>query len=181
MQLQKKTSFLMLAVLLMCFAHIAPSYAQDQSNNCYIGNVEGISDLSFSMEINISNIDTLAGFQIPFSFNFGQYDIVCDSVSFTGGRCEYFDFFDYEIANDLKIVYISGIAKVEFDLDTPYLAPGDGDIATVYFLVSSVDENTDVTFSQTSLPDEYRDYNFLFWNPLAEEVECVFNFENISF
>jgi hypothetical protein len=48
---------------------VAPVFASD--NVCFIGAVETAGNQAFSVGIGVRNADTLGGFQIPFSFEFG--------------------------------------------------------------------------------------------------------------
>lgn len=164
----------------LTMAMSAFSQTRPTGNICFIGNSTSIGGRSFAIDINLTNTDTLAGFQIPFSFNYGGIGITCDSVSFLGGRCQHFDFLDNKIDSTSKVVYITGISGVSIELDTPPLLPGSGKLATIYFSVERTNINNQVGFTKTRFPDPKRDYSFFFWNLRAEKVECEFSLSPIK-
>ena len=150
-----------MAVLLMPMALWAQMTQNSRNlNTCYIDGFERTSDLSFKIYVNLSNVDTLSGFQLPFSFDLGQVDVVCDSVSFADGRCEYFEMCIDKIDNEAKVVLLNGIAVLDPEGNTPDLAPGDGRIATVYFTASQVDYNSEIVFRASKFPHSGIDFRF---------------------
>jgi hypothetical protein len=98
------------------------AYAEE--NFCYLGEMSIVGDQSFLVEIVVSNSDTLAGFQIPFSYDYGNISVECDSVAFAGGACEDFSSQKTEIYSETNVVYLSAIQNVHAtDYNDP-LYPG---------------------------------------------------------
>jgi hypothetical protein len=161
-------------IAILPFLLVGLGNAQTATDSCYIGNVNSNGGHSFSIEINISNTDTLAGFQIPFSFSYGNIGITCDSVSYLGSRCQHFDCLYAKIDSTAKTVFLMGISGVNVDLDTPPLLPGSGKIATIYFSVSSVSQNVEVNIVKTRIRDQFRDFSFTFWDVRGESIQSSF-------
>jgi len=153
--------------------------ASAQENACTLGEARVIPPASFSLEIVIANTDTLAGFQIPFSFDYEGIPIACDSISFAGGDCRDFGFQDVKIDNQAKIAYLAATNNGRVEDNISPLAPGRHPVARAYFSVERVDLTTDVTFGQSRYPHDRLDFSFLMWTPQAEEVKASFNFSNL--
>jgi hypothetical protein len=168
------------ALILFPLMLFSTSLVLAQGNTCTLGEVRTTSSRAFSLEIVISNTDTLAGFQIPFNFAYGNVGISCDSISFRGGACEGFGFQDIKIDNAHKLAYLSAIYDASVDDHNTPLAPGRHKVATAFFAVDRVDNSLQVAFEQSRIPDEYRDYSFLFWTPTAEEVPATFSLGNLK-
>jgi hypothetical protein len=169
----------LLAFLAIILITMPLGSAVAQENNCTTGDVQMLGSNSFSMEIIITNTDTLAGFQIPFSFDYAGIPINCESVSFVGGDCRDFGFHDTKVDNQTKMVYLAATNNGSIDDDVPPLTPGRHLIAKVYFSVERTDEERSVNFQVTQFPDERLDYSFLMWTPQAEEVPATFSFSNL--
>jgi hypothetical protein len=155
--------------------------AQSLGNTCTLNSLKPISGRSFAIDIDITNSDTLAGFQIPFSFNYGDIGITCDSVSFVSGRCQKFDCLFGKIDSTAKTVFLMGISGVNIDLKTPPLLPGSGKIATIYFSFKESPRNRMVNLKETKIPDKYRDFSFMFWDTRGEKVNASCNFGQVKF
>ncbi|MCP4649765.1 MAG: hypothetical protein GY853_06750, partial [PVC group bacterium] len=155
-------------ILLVCICFCPLLHAQNNTNTCSIGNINALGGRSFGIDINLANEDTIAGFQMPFSFDFENIGITCDSIDFAGGRCANFDFLDVKIDNEAKEAYLTGISKAGIDTETSELMPGSGKIASIYFTVSQIDRDKNIRFLRSQFPDLERDFIFAFWNHRAE-------------
>ncbi len=173
----KRIGFFLLFVLMSV---IYPAHSIAQSNSCSLGEVNIIDGGAFSVEIVVTNSDTLAGFQIPFSFDYGDIDVTCDSISYIGGDCENFASLETNIAEETKTVYLAVIQNTEPNNNNEPLYPGTHIVARAYFTLADVDQNQNLAFAQTILADEYRDFSLLMWTPEAEEVPCSFDFGSLN-
>lgn len=164
-------------ILILLISHI-PLRAGD--NSCSLGDVRSIDDNSISVEIQISNTDTLAGFQIAFSFDYGDITVVIDSMTYIGGACEDFDSHMIRIDNENGRGFLAALYMlIPDDNDLPLL-PGIHTVATAYFTFDDVDPNRSLTFEETVIPDKHRDYSLGMWTPAAQEVPCRFNFASLQ-
>ena len=149
-------------------------------NLCQIGELEEYGNGHFSLGVYLENSDTLAGFQVPVSFDFGETVISCDSISFAGGRCQDFEFLDSKIDNGVKIAYLMGISEASTGGSFESLYPGSGEIARHNFTYSGTtgeEEKLKLNRSVWKLGDNKLDYRF--WTPDAVEVRCRFKVDNI--
>ncbi|MEE9553404.1 MAG: hypothetical protein V3W18_03820 [candidate division Zixibacteria bacterium] len=149
-------------------------------NSCSLGEVIVIDDNSISVEIQISNTDTLAGFQIPFSFSYGEIEVNCDSLVYAGAACEDFASAVINIDNDNQMVYFAAIDNVMLEDNNTPLLPGINTIAIAYFSFDQINQNQNLTFQKTIIPDDYRDYSLLMWTPDSEDVLCSFEFNDLN-
>lgn len=147
------------------------------NNSCSLGDVHTIDDNSISVEIQISNTDTLAGFQIAFSFDYGDITVVIDSMTYTGGACEDFASHIIKIDNENRRGFLAALFMVMPDDSNLPLLPGIHTVATVYFTFDKVDPNRSLTFEEAIIPDDHRDYSLSMWTPAAEKVPSTFDFQ----
>ena len=159
---------------------IFPTGAFASDNLCEIRQLQEYGNSHFSLGVFLENADTLAGFQIPVSFDFGETVISCDSISFTGGRCQDFEFLDSKIDNQVKVAYLMGISEASTGGSFEPLYPGSGEIARLYFTYSGTpgeDQRIKLNRSVWKLGNNKLDYSF--WTPDAVEVRCRFKVDNI--
>ncbi|OQX91765.1 MAG: hypothetical protein B6D58_06445 [candidate division Zixibacteria bacterium 4484_95] len=98
-----------IACLLVMGLAIGDEEKTFDTNTVYFENVTAKPGESFAVKVNIANVDTLSGMQVPIFFRSDKIKLQCDSVSFTGSRCEYFMF------NDIKIPMVCEKCKAEYD------------------------------------------------------------------
>jgi hypothetical protein len=105
---------------------------------------------SFPLQVYLTNIDTLAGVQIPLFFRSDSISLICDSVSFVGSRLENFMF------HDVKIPLTCPECGAKYDMyDNPPKEPGicdkDGmklnqsDQVVFFMAIGTIDPKKDVT------------------------------------
>lgn len=70
---------------------------QGPTNVVSVGTVTARAGESFAVKVNIANVDTLAGAQVPIFFRSETAKLICDSVSFAGSRVEKFMFHDVKL------------------------------------------------------------------------------------
>lgn len=148
-----------------------------KTNVCYSENIEVAKGTSFPVKVFVTNIDTLAGMQVPIYYRSENVDLKCDSVTFKGSRCANFALNDFKIEPKGKTVYFAFIAQTDPSKDVPPLVPGDGQVATLWFTAPK-----DIKAGKVMLdsgpnayyPHEKIDYSFLFWTPEADQVDCVY-------
>jgi len=146
-------------------------------NVCYTENVEIGKGASFPLKVLVSNVDTLAGMQVPIYFRSENVDIRCDSVSFVNSRCSNFAFNDAKIEPVGKTVYFAFIFTVDPNQVVTPLYPGDGLVATLWFTAPK--ETHDGVIKLDSGPNAFFpnpriDYGYHFWTPSALEVEFLY-------
>jgi hypothetical protein len=104
---------------------------------------------TFALKVHLTNIDTLAGVQIPIFFRNDSIKLICDSVSFTGGLLQDFMF------HDVKIPLTCPICKSQFDMfDNPPKQPGicdhdsgelvQSDQVVFFMAISTIDPKREV-------------------------------------
>lgn len=119
------------------------------TNTVYFDEVTTKLGESFAVKVNLANVDTLSGMQVPTFFRSDKIKLQCDSVSFAGGRCEYFMF------NDVKIPMACEKCEAAYDkISTPPKKTGicdkcGGKLAhkgqIVYFsLIDNIDPKLDI-------------------------------------
>ena len=143
-------------------------------NICQIGALERYGNSHFSLGVYLENSDTLAGLQIPVSFDFGETVISCDSISFAGGRCQDFEFLDSKIDNERHIVYISGVSNISAEANNEPLLPGRGEIARIYFTYEGDPGNTQLKIRRARYEMGGNRLEYRFWKPNGTQVRCRF-------
>lgn len=104
---------------------------------------------TFALKVHVTNIDTLAGVQIPLFFRSENIKLTCDSVSFDGGLLENFMF------HDVKIPLTCPECGAKYDMfDNPPKEPGkcdqDGielvqsDQVVFFMAIGTIDPKRDV-------------------------------------
>ncbi len=167
-------------LILLVILLFASTMLLASDNSCSLGEVIVIDDNSISVEIQISNTDTLAGFQIPFSFSYGEIEVICDSLIYTGAACEDFASAVININNDNQMVYFAAIDNVMPEDNNTPLLPGINTIGIAYFSFDQIDQNQNLTFQNIIIPDDHRDFSLLMWTPTSEEVSCTFSFNDLN-
>ncbi|MCP4580516.1 MAG: hypothetical protein GY839_02780 [candidate division Zixibacteria bacterium] len=151
------------------------------NNRCSFGGFEELGINQFAIDISINNHDTLAGFQIPFSFEDEEIDMTCDSISFIESRCGNFDMLDGQINNENKSILIMGIYQVNPAVEQDPLSPGHGLVAKAYFTVNNPDEihghlKKQVRFFKKKFKasGNNAELGFAFWTPDGEPVDGIY-------
>jgi hypothetical protein len=155
----------------------AKAQAQETGNVCYTESVQAQKGSSFPVKVFVSNIDTLAGMQVPIYYRSEDVDLKCDSVSFVGSRCKDFALNDSKIEPVGKTVYFCFINIVDVSQNVPPLLPGDGLVATLWFTAPKDIKSGSVLLDSgpnAFYPHPKIDYSYLFWTPLAQQVDCTY-------
>ncbi len=150
---------------------------QKSGNVCYTENVQAAKGSSFPVKVYVSNVDTLAGMQVPIYYRSEDVNLQCDSVTFGGSRCKDFAFNDSKIEPVGRTVYFCFIYAVDVNQVVEPLAPGDGLVATLWFTApKDIKAGTVLLDSGPNAfyPHPKIDYSFLFWTPAAQQVECSY-------
>ena len=142
---------------------IAGANASD--NVCSIGIVGERSYGEFSVGVELGNSDTLAGFQLPLAFDLGDLSIACNSVSFSGRRCEHFEFLDSKIDNERHIVYIGGVNNISAEANNEPVLPGQGEMARIYFTYEGDPGNAQLQIRQAYYEMGGNRLEYRFWKP----------------
>ena len=171
----KKTLLILAGLLLLV------SISMAESNRCSFNSFERVGDSrsNIAIEINITNHDTLAGFQIPFSYMDDNLDLVCDSISFINSRCAGFDALDAQIDNESKSALIMGIYQTNPAVDKQPLLPGRGLIARAYFTINDIDDRRiqgkkQLRFIKKRFTNNAAILDFSFWKPDGESVDAIY-------
>lgn len=156
--------------------------AQDEGglikeNICYTESIEAERGTSFAVRVYVSNLDTLAGMQVPIYYRSGEADLSCDSVTFHGSRCESFSMNFSRIEPEEKIVFFALLNISDPEKGVAALYPGDGPVARLWF--TAPESNSPGRVILESGPDAYLphdriNYGYLFWNPAAVQVKCSY-------
>jgi hypothetical protein len=147
--LKKSVLFVSLFLLLLSGLIPAAEQAPPKGNIVYIDKVVAKPGESFAVKVMISNVDTLAGAQVPIFFRNDKIKLVCDSVSFAGGVCENFMF------HDMKIPLTCPKCGAKYDMyDAPPKQPGicdkdgatlvESDQAVFFMTIQTIDPKKDV-------------------------------------
>lgn len=177
-----------LLVLVLLLGFCAALTAKEEpvakpENTCYTDSAVVEKGTSFPVRVFISNIDTLAGMQIPFYYRSENVNIVCDSVSFAGSRCSNFAYNDFKIEPVGKTVFFAFIFTVDPNKDVKPLLPGDGLVATLWFSAPKDTHSGAVALESgpnVFLPHPKIDYGYHFWTPAALEVDFAYKPGTIS-
>jgi hypothetical protein len=167
-------------VLVLGIAGAVAAGEQEAAKNvnvCYTENIEVAKGGPFSVKVFVTNVDTLAGMQVPIYFRSEEVNLLCDSVTFGGSRCAHFGFSDYKIEPKGKTVYFSFIFMIDPNTEIAPLMPGDGLVATLWFTAPTDTKAGTVTLESgpnAFLPNPKIDYGYHFWTPAALEVDCLY-------
>ena len=149
------------------------------------------SNNSFTVDVNIANTDTLAGFQIPISYKHSDDIFSVDTVLFDESRCETFELKHIEIFENQRTVFIMVINNIDLQSDINFLLPDSGLICRVVFSipdsmqVDSIDSLSSYKFKlkkgkklKDKIQNQIRDFRVEIWKPDATAIRCrVENFE----
>jgi hypothetical protein len=159
-------------------AKVEAQPGQKKGNTCYTESVDIVKGTSFPVKVFVSNVDTLAGMQVPIYFRSEDVNLVCDSVTFTGSRCAYFALSFFKIDPVGKTVFFTFILMTDANQTVQPLSPGDGLVATLWFTAPKDIKSGKVKLDSgpaAFFPDPRIDYSFLFWTPMALQVDCAYN------
>jgi hypothetical protein len=120
------------------------------ANTVWMNKVAAKPGESFALRVNITNVDTLAGAQVPIFFRSDNIKLICDSVSFAGGLCENFMF------HDIKIPLTCPKCEAKYDMyDNPPKQPGlcdkdaekliQRDQVVFFMTIDTIDPKKDIT------------------------------------
>jgi len=161
----------------------AVQQAQKAGNVCYTENVDAVRGTSFPVKVFVSNVDTLAGMQVPIYYRSEDIDLKCDSVTFTGSRCKDFALSFPMIEPVGKTVFFCFIYTTDASQEVLPLLPGDGLVATLWFTAPKDIKAGPVTLESgpnAFYPHPKIDYGFLFWTPEAVQVDCAYKAGTIT-
>lgn len=148
-----------------------------KENICYTESVEAERGTSFAVTVYVSNLDTLAGMQVPIYYRSDEVDLSCDSVTFGGSRCESFSMNFSRIEPEEKIVFFALLDMSDLEKRELALYPGDGPVARLWFTAPESNNPGRVTLESgpdAYLPHDRINYGYLFWNPAAVQVKCSY-------
>ena len=146
-------------------------------NTCKAESVTAEKGTSFSVKVFVHNVDTLAGMQVPIYYRSENVNIVCDSISFVGSRCADFALELPLIEPVGKTAFFAFISMTDPEVEHPPLYPGDGLVASLWFTAPADTKAGTVDLSSgpnAIYPHDKIDYSYLFWTPLADQVECTY-------
>lgn len=128
-----------------------------------------------TVEVILTNQDTLAGVQMSIDLGLRKLGLQVDSVSFAGSRCSHFDEQFNRVFPDQDKIFLFLVQSTYPDSDALPLFPGTGAIATIYLSWTGRFESNRHTFTNTRVQDAQRSYEFQLWNTRGEAVEATFN------
>ena len=164
----------------VAFVSMVSRLIQASENSCRIDFVDLHENYRFSLGVYFDNTDTVAGFQIPISFELSELVMICDSMSFTWGRCEHFEFLDSKIDNERHIVYISGVSNISAEANNEPLLPGQGEIARIYFTYEGDPGEAPLRIRQARYEMGGNRLEYRFWKPDGTQVRCRFEAPPVS-
>ena len=94
-----------------------------------------IDSANWSITVNYTNDENIAGLSVPFKLSAGPVKIVADSTSYVGGRVEHFTYKSFRPDTAIQCVTLGMIANLGPTKNV--LSPGKGRLATIF--VSSFD------------------------------------------
>jgi hypothetical protein len=150
---------------------------QKAGNVCYTESVEAARGTSFPVKVFVSNVDTLAGMQVPIYYRSEDVDLKCDSITFVGSRCKDFALSFPMIEPVGKTAFFCFIYATDASQEVQPLMPGDGLVATMWFTAPKDIKAGQVTLESgpnAFYPHPKIDYSFLFWDPNAEQVDFTY-------
>jgi len=179
---------IILFMLIACFAMASLALADEpvskpvdkpkyNTNTVYFEKVTAKPGDHFAVKAYIFNVDTLAGCQVPIFYRSDKINLLCDSISVVGSRCDYFMFQDIKIPQsdkEDKVAYFSYIVTIDPDTYVNPLPPGDGLIATIYFTAPKDCPEGVVKLTRGMIPHPYISFIFAVWSPAGEEVDGTF-------
>ncbi len=169
------TRMVITVVILLTIFAVNASLAQ---NRITFENLQLLESQTISLDVLLVNSDTVEGIQIPITYSNTTDGISCDSVSFSGSSCAFYDVKQAELFNEQNSLYIRGICNTNIDSDNTPLLPGTNFICNIYFSLSDTtqDFNFAVALGHLGKGKLTRELNL--WTPDATEVSSeVIRFE----
>ena len=160
------------AFLVSCLILLASNLSLAGENVCRIGKFQYHGNGVASVGVILLNSDTIAGFQVPLRFDFGEDDITCDSVSFAGGRCEDFSFLHHDVTPEEKRVFLCGSYTTVPEETIEPLYPGRGEIARIFFTAQGVPQSKRIKVYRSHHQLTQSKLDYLFYTPDGREVRC---------
>lgn len=173
----KKLLFVVIVLALAVTAIAQEKKSEVKGNVCYTESVEVEKGSTFPVKVFVSNVDTLAGMQVPIYYRSDEVDLICDSVSFIGSRCSEFAMELSFVEPVGKTVFFSFISMTDPNDEKPPLFPGDGLVATLWFTAPKDIKSGKVELysgPNAIYPHDKIDYSYLFWTPIAEQKDCLY-------
>ncbi len=175
-------------VYTIVFFLAGPALAQDRSetikeNICYTESIRAARGTSFAVKVFVNNVDTLAGLQVPIYYRSDDVNLLSDSVTFDGSRCQGFSMSFFKIDPHKKVVFFALLNISDPEKGAPVLYPGDGLVAKLWFTAPGDSGSGDVILESgpdSFLPDDRINYGYLFWTPTAMQVKCSYSPGNIT-
>ena len=177
----------LLLILILMLSGIA-SAGDNNSNTCYVEDIQVKKGTSFSVPVILDNADSLIAIQLPIYYRSEDIDLVCDSVTFAGTRLagESLTFFKIEPVG--KVVFFAFMSMIQIDATKTMLNPGKGPIADLWFTAGKDIKSGKVTIEsgpQAYYPHEWIDYSYHFWirtdgPDLTADVDCEFKQSQIT-
>jgi hypothetical protein len=126
------TIILTTMLMLSCFT-TAPKYKPIKPNTCRIVTFQEEGSSQVMASVSVSNDQGLAGLTLPFRYGDGDSPIVCDSISFSDTRVEYFELKTQRIDTVEQVILLGLIP--DFVGKKPPLERGYGEVARIYFTI----------------------------------------------
>ena len=127
-----------------------------------------------TIELNLTNSDTLSGMQIPLDLGLSKLGLQLDSVSFVGSRVEHFYGSFYNVYPEQDKVFIFILESADAEINSSPLLPGSGKIATIYLTSVRASENDSHEITNERIEAHRRDLSFSAWDCHGKEVTLEF-------
>jgi hypothetical protein len=127
-----------------------------------------------TIELNLTNSDTLSGIQIPLDLGLSKLGLQFDSVSFAGSRVEHFYGSFYNIYPEQNKVFIFILESADAEINSAPLLPGSGKIATIYLTRVSTPESDSHEITNERIEAPRRDLSFSAWDYHGKGVTLEF-------
>jgi hypothetical protein len=170
-------SFKPMTIFVIILIILVVSQATGQ-NIISFGNVQENPDSTLTVDVFLTNTDTLAGMQIPLMFPNMKHVFDVDTVLFNGSRCDNFDMKNVEILNQQKGVFLNLIGNVSIEGETNNLLPGSGLLCKIIFTQTDFDIRPEGKFKLglnkkafDERQDLKRDFSFAMWKPDASPAK----------
>ena len=150
-------------------------YAGD--NYCRIDSLKIVNANCYSVDLVMSNSDTIAGFQIPLIFKVGEDTVEIDSITFPDSRCTTFQTLGSKSDSANHIAYIFGYFGGEY---YEPLAPGNGAIARIYLKINMLQSNAVLSAWPVDFTVGSNKLRYSVWKSGMSTVLCRFAANPIS-
>jgi len=153
-------------------------------NSISFENIQLVDNNTITLDMYLTNTDTIAGLQIPIVFPKIIEGFEPDTIYFENGRCWDFEFKYYEFLDSQNGILIHLISNINPETDNKYLLPGHGMICKVHF---SWPDSVDIPningimnrgffvkkakYLRDKKAANSRDFRFTIWKPDATEVD----------